>query len=277
MMKSYIVGSGKEAMTFQAPVVSTIELQEHAPDPALVAWLSSQDKSGERGIVLKRIGGIALIVVGLIIALFSLIFFPGLLFWFLGAAGLGLAGLGVMLMFSKRTKDPQAAFKAIYKEGFLSGGEGTSTVHTSTLFNKTASAKKRVEGLCPIAGLELNEQAIEHFNNSLGGLINVMFVQHGTLQLHPSEQCTFAVFCDPEITSTQIGENTHLVQGVVNVVRRNPQGASEIAELRIKQVLICLHGYYMPVNLIPNLPINSYNQQQLPFANNRGQQFAVAS
>ena len=252
MEKNYQVSTGKKTVQASAPVIAQLQLGESAPDPKWVSWLMRQEKAPEKGLVGRRIGGIVLIIAGLPVGIFGLLCFPGLFFWILGPLGLAMIGQGVVLMFSKRSKDPQTAFKNLFKEAFFNA-DGTAVVFSTTLFKPTEQIKKRILAMSPIAELTIDDAQLCGFTSAFENVIRNSFSQYGGPDMPNS---TFAVFVDPEVKVLGSQGTVSAVNGTVNIIRQS-QGCSQIIELTITMNMFGLGGIQMPVNPIPHLFDNS--------------------
>lgn len=248
MEKTYQVSSGNnKTVSVNAPVIAQMQLSEPQADPVLVSRLIQGETSGEKGLVLRRIGGIAIILLGIPLGLFSLLCFPGLLFWLLGPLALAMIAGGIYLMFSRRSKDPQEAFKMLFKEAYFNA-DATAVVFSSQLFKSPELIKKRIHAMLPLAGLSINDSELINFMNTFGHRVRTTFKQYGGAE---EEGCTYAIFVDPLVhTCAQQGPVT-TVQGSVNVIRQNGASA-QIIEVQIRMNLLLVGGFQMPVNLVPH-------------------------
>jgi hypothetical protein len=252
MEKSYQISSGNKTMTVSAPVIARFEFAESAPDTGWIAWLTQQQPVAE-GLVLKRIGGVLVALVGAVVGLFGLMFIPGLLFWLLGAVGLGLIGLGIMLCLSKREKDPAAAFRVLHKEAYFNADE-TAVKFGEKLFRQPADIGKRIQTLSPIKDLTINEAELINFMNAVEMAVRNAFAQYGGPD---NGGCTYGVNVETEVKVLNEGGNPAVVQGTVNVIRQGTGIAAQIVEIGMTMHMVkMIGGFYMPANPVPRFFTN---------------------
>lgn len=246
MEKTFQTQVGNKAVAVSAPVVAQFQFNEPRPDPAWVDYLTQREVTGEQGVVARRIGGIALIVLGLPVGIFGLFCFPGLLFWLLGPAGLAMIGKGILLMYSKRAKKPEDAFSTLFKEAFFNADGGTVSFFPN-LFLKPEDIKKRIHDMRPIDGIEVNERELLHFMQSFENMTRASFIQYGGPEM---TGCLFGVSVDPLVKVVEVQGVVSNVQGVVNVMRQNNE-ATQIIKMQITLSVIGIDGAFLPVNLVP--------------------------
>ena len=243
----------------KAPVVAQVSLQDAAPDIQWMNWLASCEKAPEKGLVWKRIAGVLLIIIGIPIGLFGLACFPGLLFWFLGPVGLGIIGAGILLMYSKRCKTPENAFRALFKEAFFNA-DGGSITFSSRLIKPADQVKNRIMAMYPIKGLRLDDAHLAGFLNSFEHTIRSAFARYAGPD---TAESVYAVFLDPDIKILGKQGTITAVGGTVNIVRRT-QGFSQIVEIPLVMNMICLGGFQMPLYPVPRLLENNQPQTFAP-------------
>ena len=248
MDKTYQISFNNKNLAVSAPVIARIGLAEPAPDMALVAWLGQHEVNGEKGIVIKRVGGIAMVVVGAALGLFSLLFFPGLFFWLLGAAALGLISQGVLLMFSKRSKKPDDAFKKAMGEAYFVADQSTVSFQPR-LFREPADIKKRLLTLYPIEGMVVDDDALIAFLNSFEQSLISAFERFGGPQTPGTD---FGIQIEPDVEVQETGSQLSYAQGTINVIRRQG-GTSQIIEVSLGLNILDIGGYKVPVNLVPRI------------------------
>jgi len=221
--------------------------------------MTQSERVPEKGLVGRRIGGIALILAGIPVGIFGLLCIPGILFWILCPVGGGMIGQGVLLMFSKRSKKPEEAFKSLFKEAFFNA-DGTVVNFAPQLFRPLDQIRKRILAMCPINGMTIEETQLAAFLNAFEYSVKSTFAYYGGAE---TPDASFGVFVDPEVKVLGCQGDVTVVSGTVNIVRKT-QGYSQILEVPIVMNMINLGGFLMPVNLIPRLFDNSSIQVPVP-------------
>lgn len=255
MEKDFSVKVGDKSVSMKAPVVGSLAFNEPAPDPQLVEWLTSRPRTGEKGIVGRRIGGICLILVGIPLGIFALMCFPGLAFWFVGALALGALGGGLVLMSSRREKKPESAFRTFFSDCLLNTS-GTSDVSFGTMVFKMPDAIcKRANQLSPSEEVRVSSNDYTAFLNQADILIKGKFVECGRALAEPNTQCTYGSWVEAAVSVEKLSEQLHRANGIVNVVRKTPDSCHEIVELHTGIYLINIGGNYSPVHLVPDFQL----------------------
>ena len=255
MEKSFLIKVGDKNVSRMAPVVASLVFDEPAPDPQLIAWLASRPRTGEKGIVGRRIGGVCLMLVGIPLGIFALLCFPGIFFWLLGAAALAILGGGVVLMLSRREKDPESAFRAFLSQGLFNSGGTSGVSFDSNVFRMPDAICKRVNQLSPSEEVQVSPNDYLTFLNQADILIKGKFVECGKTLADPSSQCSYGASVEDKVNVEKLSEQLHKANGVVNVVRKDPENCYEIVELRIGLYLISIGGNYSPVHLVPDFQL----------------------
>jgi hypothetical protein len=252
MNKNYSESVNGKTQARQAPVIATVCVEETAVNYPMADWLGRQKVVGEKGIVFKRIGGIALAAVGVPVGIFGLLCFPGLFFWMLSPLGLAMIGQGILLCFSKRAKKPEDAFKKLFGEVLFNIDGGT--VNFSPYFFKSGdSMKSRIKTLYPIDGLPVDERYVQDFIQRLGALIEQMFSTYGTIVSQEGKTLSYGASFDSDVKVISQVNNITTVGGTINVIRASSFGEREIAEMRVVTHLLNIDGYFVPINPLPSL------------------------
>jgi hypothetical protein len=254
MNKTYNEAANGKTISVQAPVIATVTAEETAINYPMADWLSHQQVVGEQGLVLKRIGGIALTIVGIPVGIFGLLCFPGLFFWILGPVGLAMIGQGILLCFSKRAKKPEDAFKKLFGE-VLFNIDGTSANYSPYYFNSSEGMKNRIKKLYPIENLPVDDGYVNDFIQKMGTLIETMFANYGTIAPQENKVLSYSATFDPDIKILATANNVATVSGTVNIIRKSSIGEREIAEMHIVTNFLNLGGYYVPLNPLPSLTL----------------------
>lgn len=250
MEKAYKANIGGKARDAIAPVVAQVRFVDAAPDYSWISWLSQRGDEKESGLALRRIGGIGLIVLGIPIGAFGLLCFPGLLFWFLGPLGLAMIAKGALLMFSKRAKTPEDAFRAVFKEACFDADSG-SVSFSQQLFRSPDAVKKRLASLCPVDGTPLSDAELVSFMNSFEQTLRSTFIRYGGPE---GPDTLFGASVEPVVSVLDRHGEVSAVQGIVNVFRQTAN-STQIVEARITLHTMALGPCHMPANIVPRLAV----------------------
>lgn len=248
MDKSFQIGTGKKSVTVTAPVVARLALGEGQPSLGWLSWLAGCRRSPERGLALRRIGGVALIASGIPVGVFALLCFPGLVFWLVGPMALLMVGQGVLLMYSRRSKEAAEAFRVVFKEALFKA-DTSDVVLRRELVNQASAAKRRILALCPVEGLAIDDAQMEGFTEALDRMLRDTFGRYAGPEQAGS---LYGAFIDREVATVWSQGQASLVRGTVNVVRQSG-GEYAIVEMPVTMNIYEVEGCHMPVNPIPRV------------------------
>ena len=251
---------------YKAKVINSIRLTEEQPDEATLNMHTQKGIHGEKGIFIKKIGGILFLIaaivqtIGIFINMFKGfyrdLFDYRLLFHFFVLIILG--SIGAILLKRKNAVTPLAAFRKYWGDCYFCTSDDTTITPSPNvvgIFYPLANVVENLQSFYPVS-IELDDEEITNFVGCMSEVIVKHFADFPSPKGNEGLELVYGVTCQNRKDYhciSKINETLMTVNSGMNIFRyyNGKPKESYCIKLNIHMYCIKLGKYWAPVNTVP--------------------------